>query len=198
MHINFHFAIGVIIASFFNSYFQFTLLEFLMIIGCSFIMDFDIFFSKYAPDNNHRMLITHSIIPGVILIVFGVLFIWPALYLSGAAYVIHSIIDTLDWGTNFLGFQKKPWGPKFLITKEELENLDKILENYKIKKSFFDFRYYANDKVKIAEGIVAALMILFIYIFAFEYILVVLLFIPLLLFHISGYIHLRRVENTKD
>jgi len=197
LHINVHFGVGVIIASLSHYFFHLTLFEFLMIIGCSFIMDFDIFLSKFAPDNNHRMLLSHSMIPGVVLIIIGAFLGWPALSLSGIAYTIHSIIDTFDWGTNLLGFQKKPWGSKFLISKEELENLDEILTKYKIKKSFFDFRYYANRVVLIVEVLVAILMIVFIYLFAFKYILVVLLYIPFLLFHISEFLHLKRVENTK-
>ncbi|TFG18109.1 MAG: hypothetical protein EU533_07920 [Promethearchaeota archaeon] len=198
MHINVHFGIGVIIASMFHSFFHFTLFEFLMIIGCSFIMDFDIFFSKIAPDHNHRMLITHSIIPGIVLASIGSVIVWPALILSGAAYIIHSIIDTFDWGTNLLGFHKRPWGPKLLISKEELENLPAILARFKIKKSFFDFKYYGNKIILIFEGLVAFLMILFIIIFAFEYLLVVLLYIPLLFFHLSGFLHLKRIEKNKD
>ena len=45
MHVNAHFAIGVIIASIFHYLLDFTLLEFMLIIGCAFIMDFDVFFS---------------------------------------------------------------------------------------------------------------------------------------------------------
>ena len=42
-----------------------------MIVFSAFICDFDVFFSKYAKDHNHRNLITHSIIPSIIVIVLG-------------------------------------------------------------------------------------------------------------------------------
>ena len=195
MHVNVHFAIGVIIASIFHYFLDFTLFEFILIIGCSFIMDFDVFFSKFAPDNNHRMLVTHSILPGVILVIIGLIISWPALYLGGFAYIVHSIIDTFDWGTNLFGFNKKPFGAKLLITKEELNNLPEILADYKINKSFFDFRYYDSKVILIIEAILLVLMVVFIVIFAFEYILVCLLYIPLLIFHVSGYLHLKKVEK---
>ncbi|GAH38744.1 unnamed protein product [marine sediment metagenome] len=73
---------------------------------CAFICDFDVFFSKYAIDNNHRLLITHSIIPGVIIIILGFLFNSISVVIGGFSYSIHIIIDTFDWGTNFFYFQK--------------------------------------------------------------------------------------------
>ena len=195
IHINVHFGIGVIIASIFHHIFYFSFLEFTIIVIFSFIMDFDIFFSKYARDHNHRMLITHSIIPSIILLIVGLIFLSPFLLVCALAYFIHALIDTFDWGTNFLGFHKKPWGAKLLITKEELENLDKHLSNFKVKKSFFDFKYYSNKVILFIEISVAFFMLLFIILFALEYIIITLLYIPFLLFHLLGFLHLKRIES---
>ena len=79
--------------------------------------DLDVFFSKFAKDNNHRLLITHSIIPSVIMLLIGFIFNWEVLIISGISYFSHIIIDTIDWGTNLLYFQKKQVGFKLLFSK---------------------------------------------------------------------------------
>ncbi|MFW9937520.1 MAG: metal-dependent hydrolase, partial [Candidatus Thorarchaeota archaeon] len=138
MHINSHFAVGVIISSILHYFYNFVLLEFIIIVISSFICDFDVFFSKYAFKHNHRMLISHSIIPSVIIMFFGLIFSWNVLFFSGLVYFIHIIIDTFDWGTNFFYFQKKQVGLKLLISKEEFENIEVYLSKYKKSESFFD------------------------------------------------------------
>ncbi|MFX0141584.1 MAG: hypothetical protein ACFFDN_48550, partial [Candidatus Hodarchaeota archaeon] len=162
MHINSHFAVGVIFTSFLHYYFNFTLLEFLLIVIFSFICDFDVFFSKFAKDHNHRLLISHSIIPSIIIIILGYILNWPALIFGGFSYTIHIIIDTIDWGTNFFYFQKKQIGIKLLISKEEFENLPKYLAKYKNPASFFDEKYYNNKFCLAIEIILFILMIVFI------------------------------------
>jgi len=174
------------------------LLEFTAIVFSAFIMDFDVFFSKYAKDNNHRMLITHSILPSIVLIIVGLIFVSPVILICGGAYFIHILIDTFDWGTNFLGIHKKPFGLKFLITKEELDNLDDILSKYKIKKSFFDFRYYKNRGILIVEGILFGIMIIGIILFALEFVLFIILYGLFLAFHLSGHLHLKNIEATNQ
>ena len=100
-----------------NYFINFTLFEYFLILLLSFICDFDVFFSQFAKNHNHRMLISHSIIPSLFIIVIGVITNWPALYFSGIAYSTHIVIDTFDWGTNFFYFQKKQIGLKLLISK---------------------------------------------------------------------------------
>ena len=195
IHINCHFAIGIIIASFTHYFLRITLFEFGLIVIFSFIMDFDVLFSKRAKDHNHRMLITHSIIPGIIISIIGVLFNWQIIFICGIAYFIHILIDTFDWGTNFFGFHEKPFGPKFLITKEELKNLNEILANYKVKKSFFDFRYYQNRVIISLEIILTVLMILVNVVLAFEYIFIILIYVPFFFFHMIVYFHLKKIES---
>jgi hypothetical protein len=195
MHINSHFCVGVIIGSVFHAAFNFTLFEFLLVVLLSFICDFDVFFTKYAIDRNHRMLISHSIIPGALITIAGILFLWPALLFSGVAYSLHVIIDTFDWGTNFFYFQKRQIGLKLLISREEFENLPKYLSEFKKAESFFDLKYY-NSKISLSiEAILFILMLIFIIIFAFEFILISLLYFFGLYFHLSRHFHLKRIES---
>jgi len=86
MHINSHFSIGVILASILNYYFNFNLINFSIIILFSFICDFDVLFSKYAKDYNHRLLISHSIIPSIIIIFLGYLLNWKVLIIGGCIF----------------------------------------------------------------------------------------------------------------
>ncbi|MFX1502493.1 MAG: hypothetical protein ACFFDH_16145 [Promethearchaeota archaeon] len=196
MHINVHIAVGVITASFLHYFFNFTLLEFLLIVVFSFICDFDIFFSKFAKDHNHRLLITHSIIPSILAIIIGYIVNWPALIIGGYSYFIHIFIDTLDWGTNILYFQKKQIGFKFLLSKEELDNLPKYLAEYKVPASFFDEKYYKNKICVGIEIILFLIMIIFVIIFALEYVFMILLYFLFLYFHLQRHFNLKRIENS--
>ena len=194
VHINTHFAIGIIIASIFNFFFNFNILEFSMILIFSFISDFDVFFSKYAKDRNHRMLITHSIIPGTIIVIIGYLIDWPALFISGYCYVLHVILDTLDWGTNLFYFQKKQIGLKLLISKEEFKNLSEYLNEYKNPASFFDQKYYNNKVCLLSDVVIFILMITFVIIFAIQYALITLFYFIFLLFHLYRHFALKKTE----
>ncbi len=194
MHINSHFAVGVILASILHHFYSFSLLEFFFILTFSFICDFDVFFAKYAINHNHRMLISHSIIPGFLILVFGIIINWPVLAFSGAAYSIHIIIDTFDWGTNFFYFQKKQVGLKLLITKEELENLPEYLSKFKKAESFFDAKYYSSRISLGIEVTLFILMMVFIIIFAFEFVLISLFYFLGLYFHLSRHFMLKKFE----
>ena len=196
MHINSHFAVGVIIASFLNYFFNFNIFEFSVIVLFSFICDFDVIFSKFAKDNNHRMLMTHSIIPSLIILFLGLIFNWVVLIISGISYSIHIIIDAFDWGTNFFYFQKKQVGFKLLISKEEFENLPKYLAKYKVPASFFDEKYYNNKICLSTEICLFILMIVFVIIYAFQFILITLLYLPFILFHLSRHFHLKKIEAS--
>ena len=161
----------------------------------AFLSDFDVFFSRYAKDHNHRNLITHSIIPSVIIIVLGLIFGWPALIVSGFAYFMHVVVDMFDWGTNLFYFSKKTYGPRLFMSKEEEENLSKILTQYKNGASFFDFKYYNNKIALIIEALLFILMMVFIIVLAFEYILIFFLYFLGLFFHLSKHYHLKKIET---
>ncbi|MFX0057811.1 MAG: hypothetical protein ACFE85_03280 [Candidatus Hodarchaeota archaeon] len=196
MHINSHFAVGVIISSILHYFYSFILIEFLLIIFSSFICDFDVFFSKYAINNNHRMLISHSIVPSIIIMIFGFIFNWIALFFSGFVYFIHIVIDTFDWGTNFFYFQKKQVGLKLLISREEFENIGEYLKKYKRAESFFDVKYYQNRVCMGIEVLLFILMMVCAIFFAFKFILIVLFYFPFLYFHLQRHYYLKKIEAS--
>lgn len=195
MHINSHFAVGLIFASILNHFYSFSLFEFAFIVFFSFICDLDVFFAKYAIDHNHRMLISHSIIPGFLMLLLGIIINWPVLAFSGAIYSIHVIIDTFDWGTNFFYFQKKQIGLKLLISKEEFENLPKYLSKFKKAESFFDSKYYSSRVSLGIEAILFILMCVFTILFAFQFIFIITLYFLGLFFHLTRHFKLKRIES---
>jgi hypothetical protein len=194
MHINSHFALGVIVASIFHQFFNFTFIDYTLVIIFSFICDFDVFFSKYAKDHNHRMLISHSVIPSLVVIILGLTFNWTTLIIGGIEYFIHVVVDTFDWGTNFFYFNKKQFGLKFLISKEELENLPAYISKYKKTESFFDNKYYSSKISITIEISLFFLMVVFNFIFTFQFILLSLFYFIGLYFHLSRHFYLKRAE----
>lgn len=197
MHINSHFAAGVIFASILNYFYNFSIFEYIIIVLFSIICDFDVFFAKYAINHNHRMLISHSIIPALFLLFFGIVLNFPVVIFSGIAYSIHVIVDTLDWGTNFFYFNKKVVGLKLLISPEETENLSEHLSKFKKAESFFDLKYYSNKISLGIEVLLFILMVVFITIFAFEFVLVSLFYFLGLYFHLSRHFKLKKIEAQK-
>ena len=191
-----HFGIGIIIASISKYLFDLNFLEFFLIASFAFVCDFDIFLSKYALDNNHRMLITHSIIPAISITILGLIFNWTVLIISGFSYSIHIIIDTFDWGTNFFYFQKKQVGFKLLITKEEFNNISKYISQFKRSESFFDKKYYGNIACITTEILIFILMILFITLFALKYFLIVIIYFIFLAFHLQRHFNLKKIESN--
>jgi hypothetical protein len=166
-----------------------------MVVIFAFLCDFDILLSKFALDKNHRMLITHSIIPGTIILIFGLIFNWIALTLSGISYLIHVLIDTFDWGTNLFYFPKNQVGLKLLISKEEFQNLKRYLSDYKRPESFFDKKYYACKVCIIIEIVVFILMILSLLFFALDYFPIVLIYFLFLAFHQYRHFVLKKIED---
>jgi hypothetical protein len=144
------------------------------------------------------MLITHSIIPGILLCILGIFIFYPVLLIGGLSYILHISIDTCDWGTNFLGFHKELWGPKLLINKEEEMNLDFYLSQYNNSSSFFDFKYYNSKVCLFLEGLLFALMLFFIVIFAFEYLFLTLIYFPFLFFHLWKHYSLKKQEEQSN
>ena len=195
VHINIHFGVGIIVASVFNHLLELNFLEFFLVVVFSFICDFDILFSNYALDSNHRMLISHSILPSIIITVLGVIFNWIILIIGGLSYSLHVIIDTFDWGTNFFYFKKKQVGLKLLITKEEFANISMHLSQYKKPGSFFDKKYYGNKGIILTEVIIFISMIMLISIFAFRYFLLIVIYFIFLGFHLHRHFKLKQIES---
>ena len=167
-----------------------------MIIISAFICDLDIFFSKFAKQNNHRNLITHSVIPSVVILVLGFILSWPALIVSGIAYFSHVTIDLFDWGTNFFYFPQKTFGPRFFIRNEE-KNLSEYLKNYKNPQSYFDFKYYNSKLSLFIEALIFLFMFLTAILFSFEFILICFFYFFGLNFHLSRHYKLKKIESSK-
>lgn len=142
------------------------------------------------------MLITHSIIPGAVILILGFIFNLTFLIISGFSYIIHIIIDTFDWGTNFFYFQKKQIGLKLLISKEEFDNISKYLLEYKNPQSFFDEKYYGCKPCLVIEILVFILMILSMTFFALEYFLVIIIYFLFLTFHLYHHFKLKKIESS--
>ena len=140
------------------------------------------------------MLISHSIIPSVVVVILGLILNWIALVICGICLFIHVFVDTFDWGTNLFYFPKKLVGLKLLITKDEFENLDKYLAQYKQNESFFDFRYYSCKVCLVLEGILFILMMMFSVGLAIVYLIIIPLYFMGLFFHLSIHFKLKKIE----
>ena len=131
----------------------------------------------------------------IIITVLGLILNWIVLIIAGISYMVHIVIDTFDWGTNLLYFQKKQIGFKLLITKDELMNMTKYLAQYKRPESFFDKKYYGNVVCVIIEVLIFILMIMFISKFAFQYFLVIIIYFIFLTFHLYRHFVLKKIES---
>ena len=141
MHLSFHWAIGMIIASLSSINISMNFWLFGFIVLCAVFADFDIILRKHAIDNNHRMLFTHSIYIPLILIIFGILFSQTILIFGGISYLAHIFADLLDWGTN-LFFTGKIYGPRFLLQKDERNRVKELMYKEENPAFFFVKRYY--------------------------------------------------------
>ncbi len=195
MHINVHYAIGVVVASISHYFLNLNLIEYSLIIFCAFIIDFDIVFSKYDKDNNHRNLITHSIWPGSVMLLVGLILLYPLIVICGAVLIIHILIDTFDWGIN-LFYTGKTIGVRLLISREEEKNIKEILSNYKVGHSFFVFRYYGSKGFVSVEVIVFVLMMIANIFLAVEFWYLVLPYFFFFGFHFYEYKKLKNIENS--
>jgi len=200
MHINVHIAVGIIITSILNYFFNLNLIEYIFILLLSFICDFDILFAKLAKNQNHRLYLTHSLIPSIILIIIGVIIVfffdYNVILLGGLSYLLHILIDTFDWGTNLFYFPKKQNGFKLLISLEEIEDLPRYLSQYNNPGSFFDSKYYNNTICLMIEIILFCSMIIISLIFALEYFYFICLYFIGLAFHLSRHYQLKRSERN--
>jgi hypothetical protein len=188
---------GIIIASLTHYYIQLNFFTFSFIVLCGFISDFDIIFKKHAKDHNHRMLITHSIYPSLIIIIIGILLnsIW--VLMGGIAYFCHILIDLIDWGTNFL-YNKKMFGFRLLLSPEERIDLSHVINDKKNRQFFFVQRYYSSKLMIFLEIIIGISMFIALFVFSINYWYFLFGYIFFFAFHFSEYIELKnRKKGTK-
>ena len=150
MHSSLHFAIGIIIAGLTKPFYPAGFWPFAFIVGCSFGPDFDIIFSKYAKDFNHRNLFTHSVYIPLGLIIVGFSMQNPWILIGGISYFCHLLPDLLDWGTN-LWSTGKTVGYQILLEVEERGKVLDIIKDLPEPHWFFIERYYNSTIIKIIE-----------------------------------------------
>lgn len=163
MHVNTHVAIGVLITTISTLILPLTNLEFFVALGGSFIQDFDILFSKYAPDENHRLLFTHSIWLGVITILIGWYLSLYWVIIAGINSVCHVLIDSIDWGVAILG-EKTLYGPRILRRENNL-TAKEIKARYPNYHCYFTIKWFCNRTMRVIEassiiGMVSCLLLL--------------------------------------
>lgn len=152
MHMNVHFAVGIIIASITTYFIPTTnIFEYLFIVLCSIGPDFDFILAKFTKEKNHRNFFTHTIYPSLIILVIGIIisniFGFNYIWIGGLAYISHIGLDCLDWGVKIF-YTKNTFGLFLLITQDE-KNLHSDLEKFitsegKEDAFFFIDRYYRN------------------------------------------------------
>ncbi len=151
VHANTHVAFGVIITALMSIIVPLTWFEFFLAMCGSFAQDFDFLLSKFAPDENHRLLITHSLWPGIFAIGVGFPLAMPWVVVAGVNSVCHVLIDSVDWGVTLFGKQEL-FGPKILYHGKVL-TLKEYKERYPNFRCYFTIQWYRNPVMRIIEGV---------------------------------------------
>ncbi len=139
-----HISQGIIIGLLFLPYLGY--LEFYIVVFFPFLIDFDFLLSKYAKNNNHRRLITHSLTPYVCLLIIGIFY--PLFLILGICGVVHVISDAIDWGTSLLApFYNDPLGGILKKPPKEIVNIT----NYRKRQCWFVKTYYTSRIILLLE-----------------------------------------------
>lgn len=153
MHINVHCALAICISMIFLDYLN--IFQIILIISVSILIDFDFLFSKYAKDHNHRRLPTHSFVPYLIILPFG-LFLIELLWV-GIAGLFHVLLDLIDWGIYPLTprFRNKIMGG-FLFVPQVNDGDDPL------KKCYFVNTYFGSKFIIFLEisAFISALLLI--------------------------------------
>ena len=125
-----------------------------------FLIDLDFLLSKYAKNNNHRRLLTHSLLPYIPLLILGPFF--PFVLALGIGAIVHILTDTLDWGTALLTpFYRDPIGGILPHPPKEIVEIP----NYRKRQCWFATTYYKNPvllALEVVFGVAAILLIIII------------------------------------
>jgi len=168
----------------------FPFFEFSLIVAFPFLIDFDFLLSKYAKNNNHRRLITHSLIPYLCLLVIGIFI--PLLLILGICGVVHILSDALDWGTAlFAPFYNDTLGG--ILPKPPKEIVE--IPNYRKRQCWFTKIYYTSFSLftlEIVLGLAAILSIIFI---NFWYLWVLIFYFLFVALQVRFYLSCKQKEN---
>ncbi len=163
VHANTHIAFGVTITALLSLVIPLSWFDFLLAVCGSFAQDLDFLFSKYAKDENHRLLITHSIWPGIAAIVLSIPLAMPWIFAAGINSLCHVLFDSMDWGVTLLG-QQKLFGPKILHRGKSL-TITECRARYPNFRCYFTIQWYRNRLMWVLErlsisGMVTSLVLL--------------------------------------
>ncbi|MHA1785836.1 MAG: hypothetical protein ACTSX4_08960 [Candidatus Helarchaeota archaeon] len=175
---NVHCAIGICISMIFLDYLN--IYQILLIIGISVLIDIDFIFSKHVKDHNHRRLPTHSFIPYLIILPFGIFMI--ELLWVGIAGIFHVLLDILDWGIYPLtpSIRNRVLGG-FLFTPKRRD------DEPPLKKCYFINTYYGSKLIIVMEIIAFMAALSLILYRAFFYLILIIPYFILLAIHLSTY-----------
>jgi len=180
-----HIAQGIIIALLFLPFLD--SFEFYLVVFFPCIIDLDFLFSGTVKNKNHRRLITHSLLPYLVLAALG--FIYPLFFILALCGIVHLFIDIIDWGTALLApFYKDPIGgilpdvPTSLLSES----------NFKQRQCWFTKTYYNSWIIRITEVGFGIFTIALILIINAQYIWLMGFYFLLLAFHLSYYLRCRR------
>jgi len=164
MHVNVHYAVGVIFASI-TAFFipQLPLIDYLIIVAGGFIVDFDFLLSRFTKEENHRNFITHSLYPPSIIIIIGiisaVIFNYQILWIAALAYFSHIALDCIDWGVNL--FQThKTYGLFLLVSKDDLNfhsDINSMIRKNLEKDPHYFTRVYFNNPIIVTIEIIISI-----------------------------------------
>jgi len=160
-HANTHVAIGVIVTGIFSIFIPLNALTFFLAVCGAFAQDCDFILSKYAPEENHRRLLTHTIWPGLAAMAIGGIAEIPWIIIAGINSLVHIFFDCLDWGTTIIG-GKQLRGPRLLYRGVNLE-YHELKEKYQEHTvCYFTLRWYRNRVMQCIEGgSIAGMVIMF-------------------------------------
>ncbi|TFG05142.1 MAG: hypothetical protein EU536_02880 [Promethearchaeota archaeon] len=181
MHLHVHISQGIIIAMLFLPSLSF--LEVILVVAFPFLIDFDFLLSKYAQNRNHRRLITHSLIPYSLLLVFGIFF--PICLILGICGVVHILSDVIDWGTAlFSPLYREPLGG--ILPKPPSTIIE--IPDYRKRQCWFAKTYHNSRIITGLDIFFGAAAILLIIIINILYIWLIAFYLIFLILHLNFYL----------
>ncbi len=201
MHVNVHLAIGAMIAfvlvPLVPVHVPFLWAVGIILAGC--VNDADFIFSRFEKNKNHRMFFTHSAFPGMFVVMAGLVISFVAmpgsilgwfLILSGCNLTMHVLVDSIDWGVNFL-FKKQVVGKRLLLQGRTPDEYYAYSTRFPSPRGLYFKQYYTNSIMRFIE-IISCCMLVIISILAWDIVAsehwwVFLAYPSLLAFHLAEY-----------
>ncbi|MHA1672146.1 MAG: hypothetical protein ACTSYI_00835, partial [Promethearchaeota archaeon] len=162
------------------------------------ISDFDILLLIKSKEKNHRMFFSHSIFFSGTILLLALLTSQWWLFFCGIGALIHVCIDMMDWGTNLL-FTKRIIGPRFLLKRDEWDNVPGLMKKEFAPKYFFVKRYFGSIPFQLLEILAGLGMILCFVFLVPSYWYAVFGYVLVLGYHLFEFFELRyRTKHQKS